>query len=725
MPWLPQAKAALVEKDYAQVISIYEQTITAEDDDPCLYWYMGLAYLLQGDEELAQTTWWYRISQSNQEQMLLTELAQVLDAEAKQQSIAESFQIAWLVRQHLRELCPQDINNLLHLIDLDCQLGTFGTESLTELQLDLVLKQVSLNSMDANLFLRVAEGTFAQLSPATLVFFNNFRDYIDSEKKASVLVNLAYGYKREDNKKILTELLEFFQSVVPNHLRILELLTYSYIGLKDYKKAIFTSENLLGKASTLPWKLRASYALITSLLSAGDWQKVKEAAITHRSIIAQIINEGISDQDFVDVDDQFRFLGLLTVVTSVLQYLDDRPAENHQMQTQINQLHEQLTQKFKPTLKQSKPTSIISSKPLRIGYIAHTFRQHSVGWLCRWLFQHHDRSLFERYLYFVDQDVNNDFSQTWFLSQADQARIFSLYANEAAEKIHEDQLDILVDLDSSTCHITSQILAYKPAPIQVTWLGYDASDLSTIDYFIADPYVLPEEAESYYSAKIWRLPQTYIAVEGFEVGAPSVSRRQLGLPMDAVVFFSSQTGYKRNPETIKLQLKILCQLPNSYLLIKGLADQDIVQALFTEIAEAEGVNPDRLRFLPQVSTEYIHRANLQIADVVLDTYPYNGATTTLEALWMGLPIVTRVGQQFAARNSYAFMINAGISAGIAHNDAEYVEWGVRLGADADLRRKIYWQLQQSRKNSPLWNAKQFTQDIETAYQQMWRIYNNL
>ena len=125
---------------------------------------------------------------------------------------------------------------------------------------------------------------------------------------------------------------------------------------------------------------------------------------------------------------------------------------------------------------------------------------------------------------------------------------------------------------------------------------------------------------------------------------------------------------------------------------------------------------DRDRF------EEVHRANLGIADIVLDTFPYNGATTTMETLWLGIPMVTKVGQQFAARNSYTMMKNAGVEEGIAWSDDEYVEWGIRLGKDAELRDHIRWKLRQSRRTAPLWNAEQFTRQVEQAYEQMWEIY---
>jgi predicted O-linked N-acetylglucosamine transferase (SPINDLY family) len=184
----------------------------------------------------------------------------------------------------------------------------------------------------------------------------------------------------------------------------------------------------------------------------------------------------------------------------------------------------------------------------------------------------------------------------------------------------------------------------------------------------------------------------------------------------------NQKGYKRHPDHLRLQMKILQQVPNSYLLVKGAADVESSKSFFEEMAQEEEADFSHIIFLDAVASEFIHRANLAIADVVLDTYPYNGATTTMETLWMGIPIVTRVGEQFAARNSYTMMLNAGITEGIAWTADEYVEWGVRLGKDEKLRQQISWKLRQSRHTSPLWNAKQFTRDMENAYEQMWQIY---
>jgi len=345
-----------------------------------------------------------------------------------------------------------------------------------------------------------------------------------------------------------------------------------------------------------------------------------------------------------------------------------------------------------------------------------------VGWLARWVFEYRNRDRFEVNAYLLGSEMSRDKLEDWYISKVDKAYKLGLDSHEAAEKIYEDEIDILVDLDSITLSTSCEIMAIKPAPIQVTWLGWDASSVPTIDYYIADPYVLPESAQDYYTEKIWRLPQTYIAVDGFEVSTPTLRRDQLDIGSEAVIYLSAQRGFKYHPNTARLQMQIIKEVPNSYFLIKGLAEQESIKKFFVEVAESEGVGAERLRFLALVGAEAEHRANLGIADVVLDTYPYNGATTTMETLWMGVPLVTRVGEQFAARNSYTMMMNAGISEGIAWTDEEYVEWGVRLGKDAALRQQISWKLRQSRQTAPLWNGKQFTREMEKAYEQMWQIY---
>jgi predicted O-linked N-acetylglucosamine transferase (SPINDLY family) len=402
----------------------------------------------------------------------------------------------------------------------------------------------------------------------------------------------------------------------------------------------------------------------------------------------------------------------------MLAYIQDDPVTNRGFTNQVAQAlcdSMQRSTVFKP---KRRPEIRHSPTKLKLGYIGHTFRVHSVGWLCRWLFKYHDRDRFDLSLFLINQDRQDAFFQAWFNYELDSVYECPDEVTEIAEQIDHQDIDILIDLDCLTLDKTCSVLALKPAPIQVSWLGCDASGLPSIDYFLVDPYVLPSEAEDYYQETLWRLPHTYLAIDGFEVDVPDLRREDLKIPDNAIVFFSAQSGFKRHPDTIRLQLKVLREVPNSYFLMKGWSDPSVLQSLCYDLAEAEGVASDRIKFLPRVANEYIHRANLRIADIILDTYPYNGATTTLEALWMGIPLVTKVGKQFSARNSYTFLHNAGLTEGIAWTDDEYIEWAVRLAQDEHLRSQVTWKLLQSRKTAPLWNTQQFTQQLESALQQM-------
>ena len=361
-------------------------------------------------------------------------------------------------------------------------------------------------------------------------------------------------------------------------------------------------------------------------------------------------------------------------------------------------------------------------RPLRIGYLSDALGLNSVGWLVRWTLYYHNPDLFEIYTYSTAKP--RDFLYDRLIAQyGENIRHVPLPIKQITDQIQADQIDILVDLGSLSEFTACIVSAIKPAPVQLTWLGLDASAIPTIDYYIADRYSLPDVAQDYYSEKLIKMPHCYIAVDGFELDRPSLTRSDLGIPDQGIIYLSSQGGAKRHPENMKLQVQILAQVPQSYLLIKGMkTDESSILKGFKELAGFWGVESDRIKIMPSTPREETHRANLKIADVILDTYPYNGATTTLEALWCEIPLVTRVGEQFAARNSYSMLMNAGVTEGIAWTDEEYVAWGVAFGLHQDLRDRVRWKLRQSKRTSPLWNARQFTRDLEAVYQQIWDRY---
>lgn len=722
--WQKQADQYLIKGNYSQACSLWQEAVEAEPLVRSHYWHLGLMLLLQEQEEIAQTTWLMGMVEGEPEQVeqWTLELAQVLQAEAERQEEIANYTVACLIRRHLREIKPSDINNLLHLMQFSINSEKLTDQELTELGIIELLKLAPPIEVESKLLLQVLQSIldFAPIHPLSLEFAEACLVHID-DYQALIGILLPASIKISYSLRqpiVAASLLELSLRLNPRNLPILLCLSSFYQNACQYEKGIETAKLCYSMAQTLVEKIASNHILLRGLMgSGGYWKEAVSIFDAQQSLHLSLIKETTN------------FLAESTVLSLVntaffCPYFQDQAQKNREIQNQLAQFCYTHIQKnlSEPAQRYSQRVLASKAQPVKIGYVSHCLCRHSVGWIAQGLFKHHDRHQFEIYAYLVGYKKNKDSVQEWYINNVTRAYKCELHGTEIAEKIYEDGIDILIDLDSITLDISCEILALKPAPVQATWLGWDASGIPSIDYFIADPYVLPESAQQYYREKIWRLPQTYIAVDGFEIGIPNIRRDQLNIPSDAVVYFSGQRGYKRNPETAVLQMKIIKEVPNSYFLIKGIAEEESVKNFFIQIAEEEGVDPSRLCFLGLDASEAIHRANLAIADVVLDTYPYNGATTTLETLWMGIPLVTRVGEQFSARNSYTMMINAGIIEGIAWTDQEYIEWGIRLGKDESLRQQVAWKLHKYKQTAPLWNAQQFARDMESAYQQMWARY---
>ncbi|WP_254174135.1 O-linked N-acetylglucosamine transferase family protein [Planktothrix pseudagardhii] len=720
---------SLVKGDYSKAANFYEQKITTEPDIKTNYWYLGLVFLLQGQETEAQTTWLIGMGDGEAEDIEIwtVELNQVLENEAQRRETLEDYSVAWAIRQHIRELNPSDIINLFHLIELSIHLKMDVGEELTSLGLIDLLNEEPASEVDTQQLLELLPKIldYIPLHPATLTLTEACLAHIPNPNDLiPILLKFVYdtAYLRGQQRWAI-KFIELGLRIAPLEPELLRAISSFYAEISEHTKAIESAKLAYSLVTHLPEKIFDNHMILRGLMSAGGyWEEAASRIKEHKHLIEKLLEEYPTN-----LGSGAHILRLYNA-TFFFNYIQDKPKENAQLRNRLSRFCqtnieidcaeevERYRQGVRSTSRQH------ASKKLKIGYISHCLRKHSVGWLARGLFQYHNRENFELYAYIIGPKETSDSLEGWYINQVSKAYKVGLGGLEVAEQIYKDEIDILVDLDSITLNSTCGFMSLKPAPIQVTWLGWDASGVPAIDYFIADPYVLPESAQEYYQETIWRLPQTYIAIDGFDVGVPTLRRDQLNIPTDAVVFYSGQRGFKHNPQTAHLHMKIIKEVPNSYFIIKGWGSEESLNRFFIDIAEQEGVNPDRLRFLPGVATEEIHRANLGIVDVVLDTYPYNGATTTMETLWMGIPLVARVGEQFSSRNSYGMMINAGITEGIAWTDEEYLDWGIKLGTDEHLRQNISWKLKKNRQTAPLWNAKQFTLEMEKAYEQMWQRY---
>ncbi len=730
MNWYPEAEELLLQSNYPQLTAFYENLIENDPDNIDNYWYLGLAYLFLGKEEEAQTTWFFPMGFGSEENLeIWTEnLVNILDREAIRQEKISNNNLSWLIRCHLREISPQNFSNLLKLIKLECELDYFKREHLEDYGIFAILPELSPEQINSQELLETVVKTltlpceetirFAELSLPKSNPPEQFVEYI-APISHDFWCNQRYIYSA-------IELTKLCLKVQPTNLLLLNNLYWQYNDTFNFKSGLEITNTLEKYTNnySIYWKVYVTYLQVLGSLKNSDRSDYfQENFKQFKTLLQELLSNDLTwkkaNQTPVFSLIQRYFISMPTVFL----YLQDNPKETRYFINKCLHFYEKTLIKNRVKLP-DLTRDLTLDRPLKIGYLSNSLRRHSVGWLARWLINYHNQEQYPVYIYHLHGENNeDDLTNFWYKNKAQSFYQLSSDIKPVVEQIEADKIDILIDLESLTSTIICEILAYKPAPIQVSWMGYDASGLSTMDYFLADDYVLPENAQEYYQEKIWRLPQTYLAVDGFEVFAPTLKRKDLDIPEDSLVYFSSQNGWKRNPHNISLQLEILKSVPHSYLLLKGLGDQDNMKQLFYDLASEIGVEKERLRFLPEFSCEEIYRANLQqLADIVLDTYPYSGATTTLETLWLGIPLVTRVGEQWAARNSYAFMMNAGITEGIAWSDQEYIDWGIRLGQDEDLRAKVSWKLHKSRQTSPLWNAKQFTKEMENAYRQMWEIY---
>jgi predicted O-linked N-acetylglucosamine transferase (SPINDLY family) len=711
---------------YAANIEFYENAIAENPDDRTLYWQYGLALLLDDQEEEAQSTWLMVLAEAeDQEDVWRSELQSVLETAAITETQTENTEAVWLIRSQIQVVLPEAIENLLQLLLLSIAHRTLSLETLDQLQLIEALHGDVTEELDQTLLFQTLKQylTVALPHPITVELVQAIQPYIIDRRSFTdmVLAQAEVIAHVRNFANLAVDLIALLLADFPDDFE-LRMADCTFKQKEDADRgSLAAAQKAFAIATTRIEQVTAHCALIQDLLTKG--QQDQQFHIYHDRQM-QLLQELLQQPPTLDLVASYRLL----ISTMHLPYVADRPAVHRALQNQVVALCETNIQRHHQIdydrfqvahlLKQSQTAK--PDRPLKVGYLCRYFYQHSVGWLARWLLKNHDPTQTEVYIYIINPQANPDVVQQQYCQLSPHVRGCPLDAIEIANQVHQDDIDILVELDSLTCQVTCEVMALKPAPIQVSWLGWDATGMRSIDYFIADPYVLPESAQADYPEQIIRLPETYIAVEGFEIGLPTLHRSQFDLPPDAVLFMTAQRGYKRHPAMMQLQLQILQQVPNGYLLIKGLADQEVIQTAFFELATAMGLSHDRLIFLPIVDSEEIHRANLAIADVILDTYPYNGATTTLEALWMERPIVTRVGEQFAARNSYTMLKNVGVEAGIAMTDAEYVEWGVRFGTDERLRQQISWQLRQAKQTAPLWNAAQFARNMESAYREMWQ-----
>lgn len=358
---------------------------------------------------------------------------------------------------------------------------------------------------------------------------------------------------------------------------------------------------------------------------------------------------------------------------------------------------------------------------LKVGYLSWGFNRHATAHRMAELFNLHDRDRFEVFAYAYGPEDGRPVHARLrsacehFIDVAQESYVAT------AQRIHGDGIDILVDLSGYTPGTRTQILALRPAPIQVNWLGYPGTmGTDCVDYLIADPFTIPGDQEPFYAEKVVRLPDCYQFNErNREVSDRAPSRGACGLPEQGLVLCCFNQAYKILPETFDRWMRILRGVPGSVLWLAE-ANSRATENLRRAAAE-RSVAAERLVFAARADLpEYL--AQYRLADLALDTFPSVSHATASDALWMGCPIVTRAGETFASRVAGSILINAGLGELVTQSAAECERKVLELATSPGRLKEIRAKLQASRDKCPLFDTPRFVRNLEAIYEQMFGEY---
>jgi len=358
---------------------------------------------------------------------------------------------------------------------------------------------------------------------------------------------------------------------------------------------------------------------------------------------------------------------------------------------------------------------------IRVAYLSADLRNHAVGWLLAGALEAHDRSKFE--VTALSIGPTNDALQLRLRNAVE--RFLDVEARtdrEIGQLIRDLEVDILVDLAGFTQNSRTFVMAQRPAPIQVNYLGYSGTmGVDYIDYIIGDETVLPHEHTAFFAEKAVWLPDSYMAGDDKRpVAERTPTRAECGLPDNAFVFCCFNQTYKITPEVFRIWMNVLKAIEGSVLWLS--AGNSTAEANLRREAERHGVAAERLVFAPTVPEMADHLARQRQADLFLDTLPYNAHTTANDALLVGLPVLTRLGEAFHGRVAASLLQTAGLPELITTSGEAYESLAIELARDRGKLAALKQKLASGRSTTALFNSKLFTCRLETAYLAMYERY---
>jgi predicted O-linked N-acetylglucosamine transferase (SPINDLY family) len=400
-----------------------------------------------------------------------------------------------------------------------------------------------------------------------------------------------------------------------------------------------------------------------------------------------------------------------TVTPFTLLGINDEPALH--LQCARNYFHEVMPVRPEPIWKGES----YRHDRIRVAYLSADLQEHATAFLIAELIELHDRSRFEILAISYGRDDGSDMRRRLVKAFDQFHDVREQSDREVAQLIKGLEVDILVDLKGYTKDARPAILGFRPAPIQVHYLGYPGTmGTDCIDYVIADGVVLPFEQQPHYAERIVQLPDCYQPNDSKRrIADPTLTRSQAGLPDDEFVFCSFNSNYKITPALFDVWMRLLDKVPGSVLWLQQ--GNTRAEANLRAEAHARGISEQRLVFGERMRLD-AHLARHRLADLFLDTLPYNAHTTASDALWAGLPVLTCPGTAFAGRVAASLLRSIGLPELIAHSLADYEAAALHLAEDSARLDALRARLEQNRKTFPLFDADRHRRHIEAAYATM-------
>ncbi len=371
-----------------------------------------------------------------------------------------------------------------------------------------------------------------------------------------------------------------------------------------------------------------------------------------------------------------------------------------------------------PLYKKSRPPH----EKIRLAYLSSDFRQHPIGFLIAGLLKLHDRTRFEVFGVSTGEDDGSAIRER--LVQSFDQFIDARRQNDhdLAKSLAELEIDIIVDLNGHTDNARPGVLALRPAPIQISYLGFTGTmGADFIDYIIADRVVVPTEQQPFYAESVVHLPDCYFANDSSRsISSQPMNRTEAGLPASGFVFCAFNASYKIGPGIFALWMHLLGRVEGSVLWLSEMNEPARVN--LRHEAESRGVDPARLIFAPRMPELADHLARHRLADLFVDTLPFNAHSTASDALWAGLPVVTCLGRSFPGRVAASMLHAVGLPELVTKNLGDYEALALKLAADAALLQSIRRRLDQNRLTYPLFDSARFRGNIEAAYRTMWEMH---